>query len=153
MKLPIKTIFASVLIFGFASCATTQSHDQDAPTGPPDAVIKFESTSAAYLVKLGGGNGTLDYQGKSYPISVTDAGVGGTGLQKISAVGSVYQLEKLEDFPGQYTGPRSGLTLFKGKHHAKLTNGKGVIIYVESTTAGLASSFGASAVTIKLEDE
>ena len=145
------SLLCGALITTLSSCATTKANDRDAPTGPPDATIKFESISAAYWVELSGGNGTLEYQGKTYPITVKDAGVGGTGLQKVDAVGSVYNLTNLKDFSGFYNGPRSGLTLFKGKHHAKLTNSKGVIIYVESTTSGIASSFGASTVSIHLE--
>lgn len=144
------TLVFGVMTIALSSCATKLSSDKNAPTGPPDALVKFESLSAAYWVELSGGNGTLEYQGKSYPISVVDAGLGGNGLQKVTATGSVYNLKRLEDFSGRYNGPRSGLTLFRGKQHAKLTNSKGVVLYVESTTTGLASSFGASTVTIKI---
>jgi hypothetical protein len=48
----------------------------------------------------------------------------------------------IAEFPGTYTGKRSGLTLFKGKMHERLENDKGTIIYLTGTTSGLASSSG-----------
>lgn len=151
MKLFKAALSCSIILVALSSCATTLSSDNNAPTGPPDGTVEFESSNAAYWVSVGGGEGTLEYKGKSYPIIITDAGVGGTGLQKIKAAGSVFNLNQLEDFSGRYRGPRSGLTLFRGKQSAKLTNSKGVIIYVESTTTGLASSFGASSVSFELK--
>jgi len=152
MKLVKTALLFGAIIITLSSCATKQSSDTNAPTGPPDATVKFESSNAAYWVSVGGGAGTLEYKGKSYPISVTDAGVGGTGFQKISAEGNVYHLKQLEDFSGRYRGPRSGFTIFRGKQHAKLTNSKGVVIYLESMTKGLASSAGASSMRIELKE-
>ena len=150
MKLARITLLCGAMIMTLSSCATRLSSDRNAPTGPPDATVKFEIANAAYWLSVAGGNGTLEYDGKTYPISVVDTGVGGTGLQKLNAEGSVFNLSRLEDFSGRYRGARGGLTLLRGKQYAKLTNSKGVVIYVESRTKGLATSFGASTVRIEL---
>ena len=75
-------------------------------------------------------------------------GAGGSGGQKISATGKVYNLNKLSDFPGTFHGISNGLTLIEGKMHAKLTNGNGVVMYLAGETEGLASSIGAQAFEV-----
>ena len=55
-----------------------------------------------FVTGLGAGNGTLEFQGRTYPFKVvgTVAGPGG-GLEKISASGPVYKLASVSDFPGR----------------------------------------------------
>ena len=146
MKSTAAILLAAILLAG---CATQTSSDKNAPAGPPSATFEVAGGSAAYWGSAGGGKGTINYKGFAYPFSVHSAGAGGVGGQKISASGEVYNLNRLSDFSGTYTGTRSGLTLVKGKMHAKMTNNKGVVIYVTGSTEGLASSLGASAVTYK----
>ncbi len=57
-----------------------------------------------FVTGLGGGNGTLYFQGQAYPFKVvgTVAGPGG-GVSKITASGAVYKLAGVADFPGRYT--------------------------------------------------
>ena len=134
-----------------AGCATKISSDKDAPTGPPSATVQVEETQASYWGSAEGGQGTINYQGKTHAFSIHGVGVGGSGLQTITATGDVYNLDSLSDFPGTYTGPRSGYTLLKGKMHAKLTNDKGVILYLTGHTQGIASSTGADTIEIKIK--
>jgi hypothetical protein len=53
-----------------------------------------------FVTGVGGGSGTLDFQGQTYPFKVvgTVAGPGG-GVAKISASGPVYKLNSVADFP------------------------------------------------------
>jgi hypothetical protein len=74
------------------------------------------------------------------------------GAQKLSATGSVYNLNKTSDFAGTYRGVSSGLTLIQGQLHAKLQNGNGVVMYLAGETEGLASSMGAQAFQVTLND-
>src|SRR5271166_4450233 len=57
-----------------------------------------------FVTGVGGGSGTLDFQGRTYPFKLvgTVAGPGG-GVAKISASGPVYKLNGVADFPGRYT--------------------------------------------------
>jgi hypothetical protein len=151
MKNTITAAFISVVVLFTVGCATQKSTDKKAPTGPPDATIKFEGGQASYWVSGGGGTGFITHQGITRKFGATAAGVGGTGGMKMSAVGEVYNLKSLSDFPGVYTGVKSGLTLFKGKMHERLENKKGVVIYAESKTTGLASTTGAVTVTVSFK--
>ena len=135
----------------FSSCATQMATDPNAPTGSPSATLNAEIVQAAYYGSATAGQGTLRYQGRSHPFSIASVGAGGTGAQSISMKGKVYNLDRLADFPGTYTGVRSGLTLIQGTMHEKLTNENGTMIYLTGRTTGLASSTGADKLVISLK--
>ena len=50
--------------------------------------------------------GTLTYRGKTFPVTVQGLSVGEVGVIRADAAGEVYNLARLEDFDGRYTGRR-----------------------------------------------
>lgn len=121
-----------------------------APSTPPSATVRIQEWSAAYYGSAASGKGTLYYNGTRHHFTISGLGAGGAGAQKVSATGKVYNLNRLSDFSGTYTGVSGGLTLIEGKMHAKLTNGNGVTMYLAGETEGLASSMGAQAFVVNL---
>src|ERR1700745_2468533 len=128
-----------------AGCASMTQ----APSPPPSATVSIQEWSAAYYAQAESGKGTLYYQGR-HRFTISGGGLGGSGAQKVSATGKVYNLKRLSHFPGTYHGISRGLTLIEGKMHAKLTNQNGVVMYLAGQTEGLASSFGAQAFEVNL---
>jgi hypothetical protein len=112
--------------------------------------VSIREWSAAYYAQAESGKGTLYFNGRSHHFTISGAGVGGSGVQKVSATGKVYNLNRLSDFSGTYHGISRGLTLIEGKMHAKLTNQNGVVMYLAGQTEGLASSLGAQAFEVNL---
>lgn len=150
MKHRIVSAIALTASLLLSSCATKMSSDPNAPAGPPDATLTMTQFQASYYGSASTGRGTIQYQGGSRDFSITGVGAGGTGAQSIDAVGEVYNLDSLSEFPGTYTGARSGLTLFKGKFHERYSNGK-TVIYVTGKTSGLSSSTGIDKIIITLD--
>lgn len=150
MKTKLTTLLAALGALFLASCATQMSNDPTAPSGPPDATVTIEIAQASYIGSAAAGEGTLRYQGRSYPISVKALGGGGVGAQAINATGKVYHLKALASFPGTYTGARSGLTLLQGKMHERLENDKGTVIYLTGKTTGLNANYGIDKLLIEL---
>jgi len=120
-----------------------------APSTPPSATVSIREWSAAYYAQAETGKGILYYRGRHH-FTISGGGVGGSGAQKVSATGKVYNLNRLSDFSGTYHGISRGLTLIEGKMHAKLTNQNGVVMYLAGETEGLASSLGAQAFDVTL---
>jgi hypothetical protein len=148
MKSTIQSILGGTVMILMAGCASTF---QD-PGTPPSAKLSLEAVSAAYDGAVVTGKGTLNYNGQAHHFTMTGLGIGGTGLQKVSGPGEVYNLNKLADFAGTYKGVSKGLTLFKGRMQSKVTNEHGVVVYVAAETKGIASDTGARAFTVKLTD-
>jgi len=147
----MKTInfaFASITLVLIAGCASMTQ----APSTTPSATVSIREWSAAYYGQAVAGKGTLYYNGRSHHFTISGAGVGGSGVQKVSATGKVYNLNNLSSFSGTYHGVSRGLTLIEGKMHAKLTNQNGVTMYLAGQTEGLASSLGAQAFEVNLTD-
>ena len=94
----------------------------------------------------------MNFNGQTHHFTITGLGAGGSGAQKVSATGKVYNLNNLQDFPGPSRGVSRGLTLIQGKMHAKLTNGSGVVMYIAGETEGLASSSGVQEYLVTLKD-
>jgi hypothetical protein len=142
----INSVLASITLILIAGCASMTQ----APSTTPSATVSIREWSAAYYGSVATGKGTLNYNGQRHRFTISGAGVGGAGGQKISATGTVYNLNKLSDFNGTYHGISRGLTLIEGKMHAKLTNQNGVTMYLAGETEGLASSMGAQAFEVNL---
>jgi hypothetical protein len=148
MNSTIPSILGGTVMILMAGCASTFQ----APSTPPSATLSLEAMSAAYSGAVVTGKGTLNYQGRVHHFTMTGLGIGGTGLQKVSATGEVYNLNNLADFAGTYKGVSKGLTLFKGRMQSKVTNEHGVVAYVAAETNGIASDTGARAFEVKLTD-
>jgi hypothetical protein len=142
----VNSTFASLTFLLIAGCAS----ETKAPSTPPSATVSIHEWSAAYYAQAENGKGTLYYNGQSHRFTISGGGLGGSGVQKTSATGKVYNLNKLSDFSGTYQGVSTGLTLIEGKMHAKLTNQNGVVMYLAGQTEGLASSLGAQAFAVNL---
>jgi hypothetical protein len=108
--------------------------------------MDFDVTSVKLIAGASWGTGTLNYQGKSYPLKVKSGSAGGVGYRTVKGAGKVYELKKLEDFPGIYTGGTAGATIGnKGGGASTIENGKGVVIQAtatDSSGAQLALSVG-----------
>ena len=142
------SIFASITIFLIAGCSSMTQ----APSTTPSATVRIQEWSAAYYAQAETGKGTLYFHGGSHRFTISGGGIGGSGAQKVSATGKVFNLNRLSDFSGTYHGVSRGLTLIEGKMHAKLTNQNGVTMYLAGETEGLASSLGAQAFEVNLTD-
>jgi hypothetical protein len=105
-----------------------------------------------FVTGLGGGNGTLEFQGRSYPFKMvgTVAGPGG-GLEKISASGPVYKLASVSDFPGRYTQStgKAGLSS-SGSSDLWLENSAGVIMHLQGISTGAMLTLGKDEIIVRM---
>ena len=114
--------------------------------------VRIEQVQIAFI---GSGNldgGTLQFGGKSYDFTIGGLGIGGFGVSKITATGTVYNLDKLAYFPGAYAQGRYGVVVgdaSTGKLWLK--NSHGVVLELKAEREGLALSLGGDAVYIDLE--
>ena len=117
----------------------------------PDATLQLSEGSVAAGLGFSWGSGTLTYKGKRYPVSVDGLTVGSVGISRASASGSVYHLNKLEDFNGTYTAVGAGATVGGGGSIATMQNQNGVRITLRSTSRGVKFTLGASGVSMNIK--
>jgi hypothetical protein len=111
--------------------------------------VTIEQVQIAFIGSGNLGGGSLSYGGRNYDITVGGLGIGGFGISKMTAVGTVYNLFKLEDFAGAYVQARYGMAIGElGGGELFLQNTHGVGIRLKADRVGLALSLGGDAVYI-----
>jgi hypothetical protein len=130
-----KDLIAAAVMFVMATPALAQ---------PPSGDITFTSES------VGAGNesrrvdGTLHFQDKSYPFTVSGVRVaaldgtrqGGAGDVLTEGTGNVYNLLRVEDFAGNFAPAKPGATLASDATTTIIENQKGVRVEIHTTAPG-----------------
>jgi hypothetical protein len=117
----------------------------------PDATLHLSTGSVAVGIGFTWGNGVLTYQGKEYPFSIEGLSVVDVGISKAEANGTVYNLKKLEDFNGSYTGVTAGATVAGGAGATSVRNQNGVVIDLVGTSQGLKFKLSVDGVKMTLK--
>jgi hypothetical protein len=117
----------------------------------PDATLELKGGSVAVGIGFSWGSGTMEYKGKTYAISADGFDVGDVGVTNITAKGKVFNLKKLEDFDGNYTGVGAGAAVGGGGGAVVLQNQNGVKVELLSTTQGVKLAIAASGVKMKIK--
>lgn len=113
------------------------------------------SVTEDFVAGLGGGSGRLEFQGRTYPFQLVGTVVGpGGGLSKTTALGEVYKLASLADFPGRYTQSTGAAGLnTSGSRDLWLQNGAGVIMHLRGTSTGAMLTLGREEVYVRMPQQ
>ncbi|RUZ68585.1 hypothetical protein [Mesorhizobium sp. M7A.F.Ca.US.007.01.1.1] len=125
---------------GFASAAHADS-----------GTIRFAVYKAAFFVGGSGGEGTLAFQSRRYPISV--GGVAGGlafGVSKTYFRGTVRHIKRARDVTGVYGAAGGGGALGKGAQVIVMTNDKGAQLELTGRQVGLQVNADLSGMSISL---
>ena len=117
----------------------------------PDAYLELTEGSVALGIGYSWGSGTLQYQGKKYPVEVKGLSIVDVGITKATAFGKVYGLKKLDDFNGNYTAATAEGTLGGGAGATTMKNQNGVVIDLFTTTKGFNLKLAPSGISLKLK--
>ena len=113
--------------------------------------IAFRITRAGLIVGVGGGSGTLTFNGKKYPLSIGGVSLGATiGIASADFVGRVRHLRRANDIAGTYSAVGAGLAAAGGGSVARLVNSRGVELEVSGKQVGFMFSIDLSGLRIRL---
>ena len=148
----IPVLFLGIFTMSPVLAGAPGTEDQEAPPRVFSGTIEISSTQIAFIASAQTGGGTLEYEGMEHDFKISGLGIGGIGIQKVNAVGVVYNLEKLSDFNGTYGQARMGLTVGKGKSSIGLSNNSNdVYIELKSSNKGIALAAGIDGMKITLK--
>jgi hypothetical protein len=143
-----RELLLSTLATTFAGISLRSAFSQDAKAS---ATVTIHQVQVAFIGSGSGGGGTLRFQGRSYPFKLGGLGIGGIGVSRLDATGTVYNLTRLEDFNGVYGQARTGWAAGKsGKGEMWLENPNGVYLRLRAQRKGLALSIGADGLAVHL---
>jgi hypothetical protein len=118
----------------------------------PSGTVTIDETQLAFIFSGQIGGGQLYYRGQSYDFKIGGLGVGGYGISNLRAVGEVYGLRRVADFPGGYAEARQGWTIGRaGNGHLWLENPNQVVLHLRTAREGLMLTLGASGVVITMD--
>jgi hypothetical protein len=114
--------------------------------------LTIEQVQIAFIGSGNLGGGTLSVGGQKYSFSVGGLGIGGIGVSRMEATGSVYNLKNINDFAGAYVQARYGIAVGSmSTGQLWLQNTKGVVLELKAKRTGLALSLGGDAVYINFD--
>ena len=113
--------------------------------------VQLSVVKAGFIVSTGSGTGTLNYQGRTYRLSVSTVGYGTIGVTGGELTGTAYNLRSAADIAGTYRAAAAGLTIGGGAQVARFQNANGVILELVGAQLGLAISLGSAGMTIVLQ--
>ncbi len=119
---------------------------------PITGTVRIESTSIALGIGVTWGEGQLTYNGQVYKFDVSGLSIVDLGVSSVTAVGKVYRLKKLEDFPGTFVAGQAGAALGGGVAATSMENQNGVIINLSATQAGAKLTLAAEGVRLSWAD-
>lgn len=136
----------------FASCGAALAPSLARADYVESGMVTIEQVQIAFIGSGNLGGGTLSFGGRKYDFTVGGLGIGGFGISKMEAHGTVYNLRNPADFTGAYLQARYGLAIGKlSSGELWLENPRGVAIYLKAKRQGLALSLGGDAVYIDLD--
>ena len=114
--------------------------------------LTIEQVQIAFIGSGNLGGGTLVVGGQKYSFSIGGLGVGGIGVSRMEAHGTVYNLKNINDFAGGYVQARYGIAVGSmSTGQLWLQNAKGVVLELKAKRTGLALSLGGDAVYINFD--
>jgi hypothetical protein len=140
LKFSAVVVAATVMLLG----ASTQSHAQTTGT------VQIKILKVGLIVGVGGGSGTLTYQGVQYPLAVGGVSIGTIGVAGVDLVGTAFNLHNPADIAGTYGAASASLAIVGGGKVARLQNEKGVILEVQGGQVGLEASLSLGGMTLAL---
>lgn len=115
----------------------------------PSGTVTIDQTQFGFIIGGNFGGGELTVDGKTHKFQLGGLSLGANfGASQLAASGEVYNLNKLEDFEGNYVSTGGQAVLGGGVGGMQLQNAKGVIMRLQATATGIQFNVGAGGVNV-----
>lgn len=136
---------------GLAALTMMSALGLSSPGWAATGTVYVEIAKAGFIVGVGGGRGTLVFQGRRYPLSIGGLSVGAIiGASKADLVGRAYNLRRASDIAGTYSAVGVGAAAGAGASSIRLQNARGVILDLSGRNIGLELNANMSGIEIGL---
>ena len=119
----------------------------------PTASVTIKATTVKVGVGVSWGEGILTFQNENHPFKVGGLSLVGIGGSSVDAEGTVFNLEKLEDFAGAWAEVSGAAVLGKQSAGGITMRNGGVFMTLSGTRKGAQLSAGGGGLTISFVDE
>ena len=140
MKMAAAAVSLAVLLLGAATPSQAQT------TG----TVRLHIVKVGFIIGVGGGNGTLHFNGRSHRLRLGGIGIGSLGIAAVDLRGTASNLHRASDIAGTYGAAGAGATFVGGGQVATLQNEHGVVLRVSGPQVGFQVSLGLGGMTLSL---
>jgi len=145
MRFSAKLRSAAVALAALATIGISTSANAASGT------IRFNVLKAGIVVGGSGGSGTLNFQGRNYPISIGGLSYGFTfGASQTEFRGRVSNIRRPSDVAGVYAAAAAGAAVGRGAQAIVLTNQNGAVLALSGRQAGLIVSADLNGMAVSL---
>ena len=113
--------------------------------------VRIRVTNVGFIVGVGGGSGTLNFRGRSYPLRISGVSLGSIGVAGADLVGTASHLRTAADIAGTYSVASAGIAVAGGAKAATLQNSNGVVLTLRGRQVGFAANLSVSGMTISMQ--
>ena len=113
--------------------------------------VQLKVTKVGFIVGVGGGSGTLNFQGRTYRLSVGGVSAGTIGAAGANLVGTATNLRTAADIAGTYSAAAASVAVAGGVKAVTLQNSNGVVLTLRGKQVGFEASLSLSGLTISLQ--
>ena len=120
----------------------------------PSGLVTLNMKSVAVGVGSTQGDGVLNFQGKSYPFSLSGLSLVDVGVSNFSGAGKVYDLKSPADLTGTYAASQTTFAIAGGDAAMSMKNDRGVTIVVlknEGQKSGTQLTMGPAGMKIMMK--
>jgi hypothetical protein len=143
----VRTIRFGAAIVGVAVMLASATSLSYAETG----TVRIRIAKAGFIVGVGGGSGTLHFNGRNYRLRIDGVSAGTIGVARADLVGTASNLRTAADIAGSYSAVSAGLAVAGGGKTARLQNSTGVVLELRGQQVGFEVSLNLSGVNISLQ--
>lgn len=113
--------------------------------------VHIRIVKAGFVIGGSGGNGTLTFHGRTYPLSIGGISYGFTfGASETNFYGTVTNIRRPSDIEGAYGQAGAGAAVGRGAQGVVLTNQNGAVLQLSGRQAGLIVSADLSGLVLSL---
>lgn len=121
-----------------------------APAMAGTGSVRLRFASAGFIVGIGGGQGKLTFNGRTYPLRIGGFSVGTIGASGGTLVGRALNLHHASDIVGTFTAVGAGVAVAGGVQVLRMRNSNGVILELKGMQAGFAANLGVSGFSLSM---
>jgi hypothetical protein len=140
-------------VLALAACASfsQSTSTSNQPPPPSSGTVTMHMSQGPLLASGSGGDGSLNFRGRSYPFSIKGGGIGGIGASTINATGGVYHLNNVSQFPDNYAQGRVGFAVGDASAGDLWLQNDAGIVRLKAQRSGLMLSLGGDVMIVSMK--
>ncbi len=140
----LRTIIVALIAIAAAGLSSAARADS--------GTVRISFVKAGWIIGGAVGSGTLNFQGRTYPLSIGGLSYGLTfGGSQTNLHGRVSNIYRPSDIEGVYGAAGAGATVIRGPQAIILTNQKGAVLEVSGRQTGLMINLDLSGMALSLK--